>query len=195
MAAQKRQMELALLTVLQQCIRDGGGRMHVDAVMGAYPVLPYVQRLPNGRPVHQLPARGDLLRLIRRYPEEIAFDPQTYELVSTQRNLCQRLPLQALSRVIRQPQQLVDLTVYNGRRYRGLLYDVSPQSLVLRSAFTTGVSGKMVCYTLRVFEMPWVKGVRPLQMSGLPNASLPQISWCTTYRRHLSCLWCPRRRP
>jgi hypothetical protein len=154
---QKQRVDGSLVATIQLFVQEEGGRMHIDDVIKGYERLPYVQRLPNGRAVHSIPPRGDLVRIIRRFPQELAFDVGTHEVHTVGADLPSMVRVKSLSRLIRGQCGTVDLTVRDGKRYRGLLESSSGNTVVLLSAFTTDADGSTIVYTRRIFQHPWIK--------------------------------------
>jgi hypothetical protein len=161
---QKQRVDGCLVATIQRFVQEEGGRMHIDDVIKGYDRVPYVQRLPNGRAVHSIPPRGDLVRTIRRFPQELGFDVGTHQVHTVGVDLPSMVRVKSLSRLIRGQRGIVDLIVRDGRRYQGVLETSTGKAVVLLSAFTTEADGSTIVYTRRIFQHPWIKSVssRPL---------------------------------
>jgi hypothetical protein len=81
---ERRQREAHLALCLDLHLRGRpNGFCRVDEFMNAYPSLP-PNCLPgasiNGTPVHALPARGDLVRFVRRHADRFVYDADTLSM-------------------------------------------------------------------------------------------------------------------
>jgi hypothetical protein len=52
----------------------------VDDFIAVYPDLPVVMRDASGQPLVGLPVRGDLVRLVRKFPHIVLYDRNTFQL-------------------------------------------------------------------------------------------------------------------
>ena len=55
-----------------------GGMCFLNEFMSSYNNLPYIYRQPNGDPFFSLPKRGDFVRLVRKYWNDVVhYDPES----------------------------------------------------------------------------------------------------------------------